>query len=372
MIPLGLSATGLAAFTATLADHHAIRVSAAILTLDELVEADISGQLTDGQVNVDYNAEVTRSARVTLLDPSGALSIDSRSPADASLYLDRMLQLTYSVAVAGEWVPVPIFTGPITAVARNGDSLDVQAQGKEALALSQCWTPFTIRKGIYKTDAIRMVLSQQAGETRFSIPREASKMPVTLSLARGDQPWPLAVAIARSMARQLYYDGAGVCRLRGLPGTPLYSFTGANLTSPLQISFDSNVTNVVWVTGATPKISYTAVPPYSHPLSPHALGRNGVNRYLLTAINDANIRSVTEARRLAEQTLANGLLQSTTARFDALPVPHLDPGDPCTVATEQGAVTFRLSQFSLPLRVGQEMSVGYLRNITVAPRRRTR
>jgi hypothetical protein len=374
VIPLGLSSASLRALNATLTAHHEIRVRASVLTLSGTTTADVSSMLVDGQVNVDASADVTRTASLSLLDPSRSLSIDSNSPADAALFMDRMIRLTYEVAVAGQWVAIPVFTGPITKLSRSGAVLSVEASGKEILARSAAWRPLNLRKGTPKTTAIRLILSERAGETTFSIPTLTSRLPTALSLASTDIPWVVARRIANSLGRQLYYDGEGVCRLRTVPGVPVFTFTGAALVGPIQLSYSPATANAVQVIGATPKgskvpVSYSAVAAASHPLSPWALGRNGVPRYLPNVIQDSNIRSTAEAKVVATNTLAQSLLEAVDASFDSVPIPHLDPSDVVAAYTDEGHVTFRLGSFSLPLGVGSPMSVGYHRNVSPKHRR---
>lgn len=374
MIPLGLSSASLRALNAALATHHEIRVRVSILTLSGAYSADLSSALLDGQVNVDSSADVTRSASLTLLDPNRSLSIDSNSPSDSALFMDRLVRINYGVVVSGAWVDVPVFTGPITKLSRTGDTLSVEASGMESLAQTPAWHPLNLRKGTRKTDAIRLILSERAGETTFAIPTMGSRLPKPLSLGPQDIPWKVARSIATGLGCQLFYDGHGTCRLRQWPGTSVYTVQPAAMMSPLQLAYSPATANAVQVIGATPKgakapITYSTVAPASHPLSPQALGRNGVPRYLPAFVQDDTIRSVAEAKVVADHQLSQGLLEAVTASLDVLPLPHLEPGDVVTAYTDEGHVTFRLSSFSLPLTTGGSMSVGYLRN--VSPKRRT-
>ena len=70
-----------------------------------------------------------------------------------------------------------------------------------------------------------------------------------------------------------------------------------------------------------------------------------------------------EAKDLATDTLASGLLESVDVTFDSLPIPHLEEGDAVRVATDKFNGNFRLSQFALPLNAAGDMSIGYVRNV---------
>lgn len=375
MIPLGLSASDLAALNTALATHHQMKVTVQTLTLAGAYESDLSALLVDGQVNVDYTAVVTRTATVTLLDPARTLVFDSDSPADSALFLDRMLRINYSVLVNGAWVAIPIFTGPISKLDRAGDTVVAEAQGKEWLAMGACWRPYTLRKGILSTAAIRAVLTDRAGETSFNVPDLPTRLPRSISLGRESAPWDTARAIARSLNRQLFYDGRGTCRLRTFPGTPLFTYSPSMMVGRLLISYGGDTINAVWVKGATPRgskspVGYAAIAPTTHPLSPQRLGRAGSPRYLLSVVEDETIRSISQAKAIAVRSLNASLLQSVSVTFDALPIPHLEPGDVVLANATEGAVTFSLSTYSLPLTTSQPMTVGYLRNVSV--RNRTR
>jgi hypothetical protein len=387
VIPAGLAAATLKAYQATLASHHEIDVQVTIQDLSGNSLSNVSGLLLDGQVNVDADADITRTATVTLLDPNRSLPFDSDSPSDGALYLDRMIHINYGVLVNGAWVRVPVFTGPVSKLDRSDATINVEAQGKETLAAGGVWAPMALHTGVRKTSAIASLLQSRAGETRFSIPDLASVLTGPISLGRADPSWPTAQRIARSLNRQLFYDGDGICRLRSFPTTTTFTFTEQLILSRPQISYSTDgLANTVIVHGGAQKgpgtvgangaqpmamaaINYTAVAASTHPLSPTRLGRNGVARHLIKVVDDTTITNTPAAIALANSTLASALLQAVDASFETLPVPHLEPLDMCTLNTQAGATTFALRKFSLPLVAGPNMTVGFLRNLAVKPRR---
>jgi hypothetical protein len=374
-----LAAHELGAFQAALVETHGVSVEASILNNDGDHLRSITHMILDGQINVDMGADVTRGATLSLLDPDRSLPFDSDSPSDGALYLDRMVRITYSVRVPSlnDRVDVPVFTGPVSKVDRSDDVVNVECQGKEALAMNAAWVPMVIGKKTLKTDAIRRIMAA-AGESRFSFPELTARLPHAVPIVREAIPWQVAKRIAHGMNRQLFYDGAGVLRLRAWPGTAVYTFRtgiGANITSTPQISYSlENVSNLVWVVGGKPKgakkpVSYVARPSPTHPLSSARLGRNGHPRRLLLKIEDSSIRSVAEARRLAERRLKDALRAHVEVTFDSLPVPHLDPGDLIRVTTDEFSHTYRLATYSLPLGTGGAMSVGYHKVVSSKKRR---
>lgn len=379
MLQLGLSATGRANLRRTLRDTHRRKIEVRILNLegDVLETPTRAASVLDGQVTVDGEGEVTRSLSLTLLDPTYSLNLDTASADDGALYLDRMVQVIYSVFVEGEsWIDVPVFTGPITGLSRDGATVAIEAQGKEALARQPIHRPLTIPRGTRRTDAIRTLMRERAGEDLFSIPKLAARLPQPLSFDRERVAWIEALRLARSLSRQLFYDGRGRLVLRKVPRRAVWTFragNGGDVLSRPRVSYDSSeLVNVVRVVGGEPRCKNggraTAIarPPATHPLSPERLGRNGVPRYLPLYIEDDQLDRTSEAQELADDTLRESLEQRIDVSFDALPIPHLEPGDLVEVETDSGTVSFRLKRFTIPLTSGA-MSVGYTRPVT--PRR---
>lgn len=372
MYPLGLTPAGWADYVAALAEPHSMRVGVDVLKLDHTRVARLDHRILTGQVNVDDTGSITRSATAEFFDPDHSLSFDSDSPADGALYADRMLQITYGIrrAVDGAaWVDVPVFTGPVVKFERSADRVSVECQSKELLAMGAAWRTKTYKKGTPKRDVILDVMRGE-GERLFAIPEFTSRLPSDRVMTRTTVPWELARAVARSTGRQLYYDGAGRLRMRTPAGRSAFTFRtgdGGTIQTPPKVTFSiEDVKNIVRVTGGVPKgqkkkVRHVEAAPRAHPLSPWRLGRNGQPRYLLEDIEDSSIRSEAEARRVARSVLQRRLLQAVDVGYEALVIPHLDPGDRITTRTDDFAVASRLKAFTIPLTVDGLMSVGYMR-----------
>jgi len=346
------------------------------MTLSGARVSDLSDRLISGQVNVDYTADVTRNCTIQLMDPNRTLSFETDSADEGAIYMDRMIRVIYSVKVPqmNAWVDIPIFCGPVVSMDRDDDVINVEAQGKETLAKGAAWRTFTRKKNTNKVNVIRDILKELSGENKFDLVETTSKLPKDYSLGRESIPWDAAKSLASGLSRQLFYDGRGYCKLRSLPGTPVFTFKsgdGGTVLSAPQISYDSTeAKNIVLVKGGVPKGAKTALSVYvaapsSHPLSPQKLGRNGVPRYLLEVIEDDAIRTKTEAEEKAGAVLNDKLLQTVDVSFDAMPIPHLEPGDMVRIQTEEYATTFRMREFSIPLVAGDSMSVGYQKRMAV-------
>lgn len=374
MIPLGLTAQEVRDLHETLTGTHSVNVTVQVLNLSGDRLADVSSRLLSGQVNIDDTKPITRSCTLSLFDSARSLHFDSDAPTDGALYVDRMIKVVYSVKEAGaiNWTDIPLFCGPISSMDRTDDVVNIEAQGKESLAMGAAWKTRTYKRNQYRTAVIRSILEDLTGETRFTFPSHSARLPADISVGRTSVPWSVARRLAVGVDLQLFYDGRGVVRLRPKTASSMFTFasgdSGSVLTVP-QITYSTeNLKNVVWVRGAR-KVSVIRSAPRSHPLSPWRLGRNGVPRYLLEAITDTSIRTNAEAVRVANSHLNDALLSAVEVSFDAMSIPDLEPGDVARVTTDDFSNTFRVHQFSIPLVVGGQMSVGYLTNRSPNKRR---
>jgi len=383
VIPLGLSAAQLKTLHSVLAGHHSIYITAQLLTLDGTRRADLSWRVLDGQVDVDSAAAVTRSCTLSLFDPNRTMTFDSDSPEDGAIYLDRMVQVNYAVrGPETQQFVIPVFTGPVTKLSRSNGVINVEAQGKEVLAMGSAWATRTYKKGMRKTDLIRSVLADVAGETKFSLIESTQRMPNDYTIGMDNTPWGVARAIASGMGLYLFYDGRGTVRLQPPPSSSLFHFRtgdGGTVVSPPQVSYSTDeLANVIWVEGAAPQgaakpVTGSAAAPASHALSPARLGRNGKPRYILRKVQNSSVTNKTQAIALARKELADALLQAVDVSFDAMPIPHLDIGDMVRLYTDDFGNAFRMGKFSIPLTTGSSdegppMSVGYLKRVSNKPR----
>lgn len=370
----------------TLVTSHDLRIDVFVLTLEGDRVGVLSDRLIEGQVNIDNTADVTRSANLTLYDPNSTITFDSDSPAESAMYLNSMIQIRYCVKseLLADWVRIPIFTGPIVSLSRDDDSVVVECQGKELLAMGSCWTVFNRPKGAYIVDVIRDILKTRTGESKFNFPDGIkSRLDKPFSISKEGTPWLSAKKLAQSINRQLYYDGAGVAQLRPTAlNSPQWTFETGNdgsvLTTPSLAFSTDDIKNVVVVNGGAPKgaskkVSVTAMPVDAHPLSPKNLGRNGVGRYLVETINNAQIRSAARATEIADNRLSTLLRQEVNVTFEASPIPMLEEHDAVSLKTDDFTVDFNADTFTIPLISGSTMNMGFLdRNRTGANKFRNR
>lgn len=377
MLKLGLTPQDRLAFERALRSTHMRRVEVELLNPAEQVVSTISHHLLNGQVNVDLDSEVTRSASLEFLDPAHTLNFDTNSPDAGAIFMDRLIRVRYCVFVEelSRWVEVPVFVGPVTRLSRADDVVTVEAQGKEALTRSEIWSPLTLKKGALIVNAIRTLMVTRGGETRTSFPEVLARLTKAKTLPRNAQIWREALVLAASVTRQLFYNGDGVLVLRPWPGAVCYGFRtgdGGDVLTVPHVSYDvENAKNMIEVRGAPAEgkkeaVRAVAKAPADHPLSPVRLGRNGTQRYLVETVDAPHLKTNALALDHAERILNDRLREVVEVTFDSLPIPHLDPGDVVRVSTDAGAFTFRLRRFSIPLSAdgAPVMSVGYMKRLT--------
>lgn len=380
MLQLGLSAAEQRAFHQALASSHRVMITCQILHPDDhRVLRHVDHILMDGQITIlcppyrrDQTPPISRVAQLTFLDPSMSLALDSSSPADGSFYMDRLIRVIYSVHVPllGRWVDVPVFTGPIIKVTRDTDYVDVEAHGMEHYALGHVWEPSAgnLSRGVNKRSAI-MRLLRNAGELDryMDIPGTRETLVHSHSLAPDDSRWPLIWRIAAGMdrGRIAYYDGRGVFRCVPQPSSPAFTITegpgGMLLGEPVIGYSIDGLVNAAQVTGANDTISRGG-PATSHPLSRWRLGRNGTPWHQAAFVTDGDLRTRAAREARVQRVLNDSLMQEITASGKTLHIPHLEPYDVIQWTTRRASVRTRPQSFTLPLRVAQEMLVGWTHN----------
>lgn len=391
MLNFGLSAAEKKAYHALLQSSHTIAIWVTIMDLDHNERTSVSKWLMDGQITVDTDAAVTRSLSLDLLDPYGALHLDSKSPSDGAMFADRMLRVIYSIVnpTRTKRYSCPIFTGPITKLDRNGVMITVEAQGKESLGLATPWQTKTYKKGYRVTAAIQDILEDIIGENKLDIPSLTNKLPRNVSVGTtfdkegnrtvSKSPWEVAKKLASSIGYQLFYNGWGIATMRKKQTSPCFTFEGESggaLKSVPTVGFNlDRVVNAVEVFGKKPEKEEgkttkkqphaRIVAPRSHPLSPWSLGRSGGPRYLPMVIEDDVFWTDAEAMERAKDELAYGLLSSYALAYDALVIPHLEELDVVRLNSEKFSNNHLMKQFAIPLTSAGTMTVGYARNVKV-------
>lgn len=344
----------------------------------------LNNNFVSGEIVGDVSQDVTRSLSLQILDPEDKLRFEARSPSDGAVYADRFVSVEYGVFVADRWVDVPVFWGPITDFGRDGHTVQIEAQGKERLLLAPHYATegYTLPKGLRVDEAIRRV-ARRAGERRFNLPQIARKLSNPRTVSAQAEPWKvinggeedakgkkISGLVERAPGNRFaYYDGAGRLTVRRRNQDPSWTIREArDLVEPPDVQYDSlDAINTVIVRGREPngkgkkraqaKVSL----PDGHPISPTALGRNGVPRYM-TEFVDTELKTDFECQERARQILRRKSAQGVDAELRILPNPMIEELDVVRLETDEFNFTFPVRHWVLPLGEGP---------MTISTRRRT-
>lgn len=388
---LGLSARQHAAFERTLAKDHEIRTRVNVLNMDGVFRAGLTPRFVDGQVDVNAKGErTTRTATLQILDPDRTLHFDPDAPSDDVIYRNRKIRIFRDVLVEEMgigWVEVPLISGPCTKFDRTGSIVDIEVAGPDYdYSARNTWEPMEFEKGEQITDCIKRILRQRCGgpNMRMAIPDLTGKkyrLAKRKVLRRMSRPWLQAKALARSIDRQLYFDGAAVCRMRRVPhGKPLFVFRdgpgGMIVNEPTQAfgGGSPDFYNGVWAVGrvlpgAKKPLEARVFAPRDHALSPHSLSTGGIPHRQVAASQNPGFRSPDGIQEWAVRRLHEHLEDAEQVGWESLVAPHLDPGDRVAARTDEFHIRRNLWAFTIPLLPDGLMSCGFNRKISYGPSR---
>lgn len=370
-----------AEYETRLATGYHLSIGVTVMDLEERPIASSSPWVLEGQVNARRPAfdrdtgtiEVSRDLDMVLLDPTMALGFDSASPAAGAMYLDRMLQVTYGVGCSFGVVEVPVFTGPLVEVERQGGDIRILAQGKEVFGLGDANVVRQVPNSVSKAHAF-MAMLRDMGEPVSNIDRPpgTARLVQPIAITRRTKYWFEAYRICRSIqGREPYYDGAGKVRTPRLSMTPVWTFREHGmLLAPPRVRYSTrDLANASRIIGHQPEgapmpIQAGREADPDHPLSPASLGRHGVPRTLLAYEEDSEVRTWPAAEDRADEMLADGLAQVVSAEAVVAPVPHLDPWDLTVVDSVTFAGQSRINAMSLPLTPDSVMTLGFEDRVT--------
>jgi hypothetical protein len=362
--------------------------------------------LISGQRDIDTSdsSSPTRSLTIDFVDQHSEIALHPNDPAEAGIFLNRFIEVRRGVYVGHlqRWVDVPVFYGPITKFTRDQEQSHIEAKGKELLFLTPhlMWTVKSFKKGEKITDVIKAIMREK-GERRFDIPEIDQPLPKHLSVSRHQEPWPVLQRLAKSLNRQLYYDGRGVAKLRQFPANPVYTFhdgeQGTLIGRP-SFSFDhETVRNLVEVLGPKPsgkkqhRIRAVARLPEDNILSPESLAWNGQPRFLVESIDinapspssksdsakkkasnqEALIHRQKYADDLSKRRLRELSMDELTVTADMVPMGDLEEFDIIGLEWEGDHFEARLKQSTLPF-TDENMTIGYLKRVSIHHRMRRR
>lgn len=385
---LGLTNAQLRAYHRTILTSHDVRLDIDVLSLNEELRGtvaigDVREQRTgfiDGQVNIQRDGHIKRTATLNLFDPARTLNLDGDSPASGAMFADRMVRVKVGVNVTGiGTVWATPFVGPVDKVTREGDTITVTCVEKTVLAM-EGRPPKTVKSGMNAVEAIREIMQDRTGERRFRFPKGIRKR-LTRSYSVGwkteASPWEVVQKIARNeLGMQLVYACDGALLLRKKPTAAVFDFHEATaLTGAPRSEYDkSNVRNIVRVAGLTNKkkdikIAAVAKAKPGHSMSPERLARHGVPGYLPLIIEDSSIKKQKDAQARADRELAGVLPMGVRASFPGVPIYHFDYSDPVRITSDWGNAIVPFVEGSLPLGLGGDATYGSQRQVSKPARR---
>lgn len=372
----GYSAAEVRAYKALLSESAIFDIDIRLLTLSGRYMTALRPVGIDGQINF-LNEDINRTLQLGLFDPDHRLHLDSAAPTDGALGLNRLIQIRHGLYVPSlaKWIWVDAFTGRPSVVDRDGDSIVIEAQGKECRHLRGVPSA-TIPKGIPVVRAIREGL-QAAGEVRTAIPSATViKTKVGKNTPIGgpnpeNQPWKVWKRLAASAGCQLYMDGSGIPTLRRIPQKPSFTWTEDTILSRIKVGNDlTTIRNRVVASGAK-KVRAVANANGSNPFSAKNLASGGVPWSNTEFFDNPGLTTNAKAQVFANQKLRELLTEQIDVSFDAIPVYHVNPGDVCRVEHPDGAFDFVFREGAAPIMAspgegeqeGFPMSIGTLKRV---------
>lgn len=372
---LGLSADDLAAVTRCFGLPHRIRRTLRILDLDHGPVSDVSAFFMDGQVNVNAGGgdDVSRSATISLFDPTRAIGLDTENYGEGVVSPRYLLAAHRGMFVdeLDRWVDIPAGVFWFNAPKRSGDVLLIEGQGKEALARYGVVRQIAFSSVANKMAVIRAIM-ESIGETKFRLEPTTAKLGKAWTLTYDTTPWAACQAIASGMGRQLFYDAEGFLVCRTTPTSPVFSFrqgNGGTVRSEPEFGYSSDTPyNYVRATGATPSGLSSPIWRSSQVASTHPMyvTRGGVFAPMRYDVADDTLTTSEAVKALADSTLATVVTDTQTGGWDSSPVWHLDEGDVVHVTDGKDALlagasyglNVRMSSWSFPLTLGSQSNGG--------------
>lgn len=384
MVPHGLRqghfASDFRAYYSHLFSPHDYRLVLDVLTLEEKPFGTLC--FLDGQVDLVRDADIRRTASLTISDPGGALDFTGASSwSTGSVWADRMVRVRHIIYVPGVGAVTSIpFVGVPSSISRSGAEVDLELQDKTALALHGC-PPMQQTKGTNAVDAIQNFLSQRTGERKFRMPRSKVRLSQDYAVGWDDStsPWKVCQQIAKQeLGMVLTYSCDGYVLLRKAPSHPSFSAPGI-VTAQAVSSVDlTTLKNWVRVDGKQTSKTKNNVTTTSQPqaiaqlkagdqLSAQSLSRNGVPIYRPVIVAADGLTTTAKVKDRAEAVLAANDRLKRDPAFSCVPFFHADVDDIVAFGVPGSDPHVRLGDCSIPLGVSGDMTVGMHATVSKPP-----
>ncbi len=316
--------------------------------------------ITDGQVTMDYGADIQRRCKVDLRDPDGSLTptelTDLLGIAGQELKLYRGILLRDGTE---EYVPLGVFNISVNDITDGGDSHTIQLTGYDRsrrISVARFTEQYIIEAGTNTVDAIRMIALDRYAQVELNL----DSMPFTtpqMVADINDDPWKLMQRLSVNNGCDLFFDGNGVLVCRPITDpllTPVsVDYAEGNSNTLLSINKrwkDDDVFNWVVVTGESAGDDPVFAEAYDDdPASPTYIG--GPHGIHMKHFRSDSAIETTQAQQVAYGLLWRYLGMYEQIRFNAVPHPALEPVDRVYIerAVMGIANNYTLDKISIPL-----------------------
>lgn len=385
-----LTATQRRTYLATVSGTHHRRVEVELMSLDGVVERDLTDGFLGGSVQGDVSRTPMEVCMFDVFDPDERLDWSNGAHRHHKIRVtDRRF-----VPDLDEWVDAHAFTGPLWHFTRSGDVVTLTAQGSERLAMGSLREVFHRPRKSKATAVIRDLLSAAGARKRdMQVPSLKARLPesVTVGVNPGrnrddddnnrrrrqnrrprrrrleaspteDTYFSTADGIAEALNRDIFADGSGVLVVAAAPKKPSVAFHGATMLAPAreETGGDGERPNRWLVIGANPKgpkpqVRVPVMLDRRHPASAHKMAWHDKPRHVTVRIENRNLRTKKQARELGRKHRDRATREVTTYQVEALPiVPWLRPHALVSVPTSGGRTQVRVTQWTLPLGPGAD------------------
>jgi hypothetical protein len=321
------------------------------------------GYLLDGQVDLEG---ITRTATCSFGDPDDNWKLSTNL-----VFLDRILRverwvLVPEIGADGTFVRVPIFTGPVVKADENGGTVTLEAQGMELWLKGDIKGVHRWPRGAPVTQVIRqMMLLGGEDLAHLDIPTMNHRLPAAMQIGPQYEGgiWAAVQYLAETIDCDLFYDGAGHCRLRRRPTQVAWEFKagdeGTLIGQPQRSTLIGGtnggdataIVNDVIIFGKAkpqkppegggkppkpPIIRGEAIAKDGSRFAPNSLGHPGAPLYLKEVATMEHIRLDRTAQQVANERLRRHMQVAAQYMVNTAPIPHLNSFDRIKFPTGAG------------------------------------
>jgi hypothetical protein len=322
-----------------------------------------------GSVTVDVAAAIRRSCTVTLLDPTGALTVSNAGDILSPLTGNEVVLsrgITYPDGT-NELVPLGVFGISAYEVTDDAQGLVIALSGfdrSRRIQRAAFTDTYSILAGTNVAIAIQALVSSRVPGLTYNFAPTATLTP-GLVYNTGEDPLAKAVELAASIGCALFFDPQGVCTLAPItdPTTqpPSWVYDEGSNATVIKLArrfVDTATFNDVIVTGGGTGVGIPvrAQAQDTNPSSPTFVG--GPYGDVVTVVNSPLVTTVAQAQTMASGILNRSIGTAESLSFEAIVNPAHDVGDVITVnrARSKVAANYVVDSLTVPLTAQTAMT----------------